>query len=149
MKNTFSAFVVAFQLLSHVRLIVTSWTVACQASVSITISMNFLRFMSIESVMSSSPFSSCPRFFAASGSIPVSQLFASSGQSSGASVSASVLPMDIQGLFPLGLTGLISLQSRGPSRVFSSTTVWKRQFFGSQPSLWSNYHIHMWLLEKP
>ena len=149
MKNTFSAFVVAFQLLSHVRLIVTSWTVACQASVSITISMNFLRFMSIESVMSSSPFSSCPQFFAASGSIPVSQLFASSGQSSGASVSASVLPMDIQGLFPLGLTGLISLQSRGPSRVFSSTTVWKRQFFGSQPSLWSNYHIHMWLLEKP
>ena len=56
---------------------------------------------------------------------------------------------EYSGLFPLGLTGLISLQFKGLSRVFSSTTVWKHQLFGVQPSLWSNSHIHMWLLEKP
>ena len=67
----------------------------------------------------------------------------------GASTSASVLPMNIQGWFPLGLTGLISLQSKGLSGVFSSTTVWKHQFFGTQLSLWSNSHIRSWLLEKP
>ena len=59
-----------------------------------------------------------------------------------------VLPMNIQGWFSLGLTGLISLQSRGLSRVFSSTTVWKHHFFGAEPSLWLNLHIHTWLLEK-
>ena len=92
------------------------------------------------------PLSSCLQSFPASGSFPMSQLFASGGQSTGAS--ASVLPMSIQGWFPLGLTGLISLQSRGLSRVFSSTTVQKHQFFSTQPSLWSNSHIHMWLLEN-
>ena len=72
------------------------------------------------------------------------------GQGTGASASASVLPMNIQVWFPLGLIGLISLQSRGLSRVFSSTTIWKHQFFfGAQPSLWSISHIHTWLLEKP
>ena len=79
---------------------------------------------------------------------PHHQLFASVGQSIGASASASVLPMNIQGWFPLGLTGLISLLSRD-SRVFSSTTVQKHQFFCTQPSLWSNSHICTWLLEKP
>ena len=63
--------------------------------------------------------------------------------------SASVPPMNIQGWFPLGLTGLISLQSKGILRVFSSTTIWKHQFFSAQPSLWSNSHICTWLLEKP
>ena len=91
------------------------------------------------------PFS-CPQSFPASGSVPISQLFASGGQSVGAS--ASVLSMNIQGLFPLGLSGLISLQSRGLSRVFSSTTVQKHQFFSAQPSFWSNSHIRTWLLEK-
>ena len=57
--------------------------------------------------------------------------------------------MNIQSWFPLGLTGLISLLPKGPSRVFSSTTLWKHQLFGTQPSLWSNSHIHMWLLGKP
>ena len=71
------------------------------------------------------------------------------GQSTGASASASVLPMNIQHLFPLGLTGLISSQSKGLSEVFSNTTVWKHHFFSTQPSLWSNSHIHTWLLEKP
>ena len=67
----------------------------------------------------------------------------------GASASASVLPVNIQGLFPLGMTGLISLQSKGLSRVFYNTTVQKHQFFNAQSSLWSKSHIHTWLLEKP
>ena len=70
-------------------------------------------------------------------------------QSTGASASASVLPTNIQGWFPLGLTDLISLQSIGLSRVFSSTTVWKHQFFGAQQFLLSSSHIHAWLLRKP
>ena len=95
------------------------------------------------------PFSFCLPSFPPSGSFPMSQLFASGGQSTGASASASVLPVNIQGWFPSGLTGLIFLQSKGLSRVFSNTTVWKHQFFGAQPSLWSNSHMHTWLLEKP
>ena len=79
-------------------------------------------------------FSSCPQSFSASGSFPMSWLFASGGQSIG--TSASVLAMNIQGWFPLGLIGLISLQFKGLSGVFSSTTVWKHEFFGAQPSLW-------------
>ena len=94
------------------------------------------------------PFS-CLQFFPASGSFPMNWLFVSSGQSTGASASASVLPMNIQGWFPLGLTGWISLLSKGLSRVFSSTTVWKHQFFGVLPSLWSNSHNCIWLLERP
>ena len=85
------------------------------------------------------PFSSCLHSFPASGSCPVSQLFASGGQSIGAA--ASVLPMNIQGWFPLGLIGLMSLLSKELSRVFSNTTVQKHQFFNTQPSLWSNSHI--------
>ena len=98
------------------------------------------------------PFSSCLQSFPESGSFSMSWLFASDGRSIGASPSASVLPispLNIQGWFPLGLTGLISLQSKGLPRVFSSTTVRKHQFFSIQPSLWSNSHIHTWLLEKP
>ena len=94
-------------------------------------------------------FSSCPQSFPASGSFPMSQLFTSSGQRIGASVSASVLLMNIQGWFPLWLTSLSSLQSKGFSTVFSSTTVQRHHFFGTQPSLWSNSHIHTWLLERP
>ena len=94
------------------------------------------------------PFSSCPQSFPASGSFPMSQFFASSGQSIGGSASASVLSMNSQGLFPLGLTGLISLQSKGLSRVLSRTTILEHQFFSSQTSLWSNSHIYTWLLEK-
>ena len=84
--------------------------------------------------------------FPASRSFPMSLLFASGSQSTGAS--ASVLPMNIQSWFSLGLTSLISLLSKGLSRVFSNT-IQKHQFFGAQPSLWSNLHIHTWLLEKP
>ena len=95
------------------------------------------------------PFFSCPQSFSASGSFPVNLLFASGGQSIGASASTSVLPMNIQGWFPLWLTGLVSLQSTELSRVFSNTTIRKHRFFGAQPSLWSNSHIYTWLLEKP
>ena len=76
------------------------------------------------------PFSSCPQSLPASGSFPMSQLFTSGGQSIGAS--ATVLPIDIQIWCPFGLTGLISLLSKGLSRVFSNTTVQKHQFFGTQ-----------------
>ena len=87
--------------------------------------------------------------FPASGSFPISQFFTSGGQSIKVSASASVTPMNIQDWFPLGLPGLISLQSKGLSRVFSNTTAQKHQFFSVQLSLWSNSHIRTWLLEKP
>ena len=88
-----------------------------------------------------SPFSSPLQSFPASGSFPRSQFFASDGLRIGVSASASVLPMNIQDWFPLGLTGWVSLQSKGLSRVFSNITVQKHQFFGNQLSLWSNSHI--------
>ena len=90
------------------------------------------------------PFSSCPQSFPASGSFPTSQLLTSGGQSIRASASASVLLVKSQSWFPLGLTGLISLQSKGLSRVFSSTTDGKHQFFSAQSSLWTSY-ICIWL----
>ena len=95
------------------------------------------------------PFSSCLQSFPASGSFPISQFFTSGGQSIKVSASASVIPMNIQDWFPLGWTGWISLQSKGLQRVFSNTTVQKHQLFSAQLSLWSNSHIHTWLLEKP
>ena len=102
------------------------------------------------SITSSSviPFSSCLQSAPTSGSFPMSQFFELGGQSIGASASALVFPMNIQDWFPLGLPGLISLQSKGFSRVSSNTTVQKHQFFSAQLSLWSNSHIHTWLLEK-
>ena len=86
--------------------------------------------------------------FPASASFPMSWLFTSGGQSIRASVSASVLPMNTQGWFPSGLTGLIFLLSKRLSGVFSSSTIWRHQFFSAQPSLWFNSHICTWLLEK-
>ena len=91
------------------------------------------------------PFSSCPQSFPASGSFPMIWLITSGNQSIGASASASVLPMNIQGWFPLGLTGLTSLLSKGLSRVFSNTVVQKHQFFSTQSSLWSNSHISLYI----
>jgi len=92
---------------------------------------------------------SCLQSFSPSGSFLMKQFFASNDESIGASASASVLLMHIQDWFPVRLTALISLRSKGLSRVFSSTTAQKHHFFGIQPSLWSNRHIHTWLLEKP
>ena len=93
-------------------------------------------------------FSSCPQSRSASGSFPMSQLFAWGGQNTGVSASASVLPMNTQDRSPLGWAHWISLQSKGLSRVFSNTTVQKHQFFGAQLSLESNSHIHTWLLKN-
>ena len=95
------------------------------------------------------PFSLLLQSFPASGYFQMSQLFTSGGQSIGVSASASVLPKNIQDWFPLGWTGWISLQSKGLSRVFFNITVQKHQFFNAKLSLWSNSHIHTWLLEKP
>ena len=110
--------------------------------------------MYVESVILSNHLILChtllllPSIFPTSESFPMSQLFLWGGQIIGVSTSASVLPVNIQGWFPLGLTGLISLLSKGLSRVFFSTTIQKHQFFGTQPSLWSNSYLHTWLLEK-
>ena len=147
---------VQFSLVTHhVRLFATPWTAAQQAFLSITISLSFLKLMSIESVMPPNhlilchPLSSCPQSLLASGPFPVSWLFISGGHSIWASVSSSVFPMNIQGWFPLGLTGLISLLSKRLSRVFSNTTIQKHQFFSAQLSSQSNSHIHTWPQEKP
>ena len=143
------------QSLSRVQLSATPWTAAHQASLSITNYQSLPKLMSIESVMPSnhlilsSLFSSCPQYFPASGSFPVSRVFASGGQSIGVSALASVLPMNTQDWSPLEWTGWICLQSKGLSRVFSNTTVQKHQFFGAQLSSQSNSHIHTWPLEKP
>ena len=139
------------QLLSHIQLFATPRTAAHQASLSSTFSQSLLKLMPIESVMPSNHLILCHSLlllqsFPVSGSFPVSRLFASGGQSTGAS--ASVLPVNIQGWFPLGLTGWISLQSKGLSRVFSNTTVQKHQFFSTQPSSWPNSHIRTWLLKN-
>ena len=95
------------------------------------------------------PFSSCPQSFQVSGSFPMSQLFTWGGQSTGVSALASFFPKNTQGWSPLEWTGLISLLSKGLSKVFYNTIIWKHQFFSAQPSLWSNSHICTWLLEKP
>ena len=141
------------QMLSCVWLFATSWTAAHQASLSIADSQSLLKLMSIESVMPSNHLIFCcpllllPSIFTASGSFkwkggirwPKYWNF-----------SFSVSPSnEYSGLILLGLTGLISLLSKGLSRVFPSTTVGKHQLFGTQPSLWSNFHICTGLLEKP
>ena len=131
----------------------TPWTAAHQASLSITSYQNLLKLMSVELVMPSNHLILCclllllPSIFPSIRVFPVSPLFTSGGQSTGAS--ESVLPMNTQHWFPLALTGLISLLSKELSSVFSRTTVRKHQFFSAWPSLWSNSQICKWLLEKP
>ena len=144
------------QSVSHVWLFATPWITACQASLSITSSQSLLKLLSIESVMPSNHLIlCCPLLFPPSvfPSIRVffhiSQFFASGGQSIGVSASASVLPVNIQDLFPLGWTDWISLLSEGLKRMLSNTTVQRYQFFGAQLSLQSISHIHIWLLKKP
>ena len=145
---------VSLQSLSPVQPSATPWTAAHQASLSFTISRNLLKLMSIESVMPSNHLILCcpllllPSIFPNTGSFQMSQLFTSGGQNIGVSASTSVLPMNTQD-WSSEWTGWISLQSKGLSRVFSNTTVQKHQFFSAQIYLWSNCHIHEWLLEKP
>ena len=132
----------------------TPWIAARQSSLSITNSRSSLRLKSIESVIPSSHLVLCcpllllPSIFPRIRVFPVSQFFLSGGQSIGVSASVSVLPMNSQDRFPWGLTGWISLLSKGLSRVYSNTTAQKHQFFGIEPPLWSSSHIHTWLLEK-
>ena len=145
-----SAICVTFvvQWLSRVQLFVTPWTAAHQASLPSLCPRACSNWYPLGQwhhptiSFTVSLFSCCLRSFPASGSFQMSQLFTSWP------ISASVLPMNIHGWFPLRLAGLISLQSKGCSRVFSSTTVWKHWFFGVQLFLWSNSHIYTWLLEK-
>ena len=141
------------QLLGCVWLFATPWTAACQASLSFTSSQSLLKLMSIESVKLSNhlifyhPLLLLPSLFPSICFVcfsPMSHHFASGGQSIGASVSASVLPMNIQDWFPLGWTGWISLQSKEFSRVFSNTTIQKHQFFGAQPFFMVKTHICIW-----
>ena len=137
---------------SRVWLFVTPGTAACQVFLSFTISWSLLKLMSTESMTSSNHLILCcpllllSSTFSSIRSFSISLFFASSGPSIRAS--ESLLSMNIQGWFPLGLTGLISLLSKGLSRVFFSTIVWKHQFFGAQPCLWPNSDICTWLLEK-
>ena len=137
--------VVIVQLLSHAWLFVTPWTVALQASLSSIISQSLLRFMSTESVMLSNHFIFCHPFlffpFNLSQHHGLLQWVDCSHQVA-IEASASVLPVNIQAWFPLGLTSLISLWSKGFSRVFSSSTIQKHQFFVARPSSWVNFHIH-------
>ena len=134
------------QSLSHVQLFVTPWTAALQASLSITNSQSLLKLMSIELVMPSNHLILChpllllPSIFPSIRVFSMNQFFASGGQRIRVSASASVIPMNIQDRFPLGLTGLISLQSKVLSRVFS--TVQKHQFFGPQLSLYTTVQKH-------
>ena len=129
------------QSLSRVWLFATPQTAACHTSPSIP-THEACSNSAIHPTISSSviPFSSCLQSCPVSRSFQMSQFFASGGQSTGVSASASVLPMNIQDWFPIGLTGWISLQSKGLSSVFSNTTVQKRQFFSTQLSLWFNSH---------
>jgi len=147
-------YVSTVQSLRHVWFFVTPWTAAVQApwpsptprACSNSCPLSLWWYPTISPFVI--PFSSSLQSFPASWSFPVSQFFASSGQSIRVSVSASVLPVNIQDWFPLGWTGWISLQSKGLSRVFSNTTVQKHQFFGAQIPLWSKSHIRTWR-EKP
>ena len=150
-NNGYFFVIVVVQSLSGVRLFGTPWTPAYQASLSFTTSQSLHRLMLLSRwchpTISSSVtfFSSCHHSFPVSGSFWMSQLFTSGSQSIWAS--ASVPSMNCQGWFPLGLTALISLQSKELSRVFFSTTVSKHQFC-AKPSLWSNSHIFTWLQKK-
>ena len=142
------------QSLSHVWIFATPWTAARQASLS-TISQRLFKLMSIESVMPSNHLILCHPFLLLPSVFPSIRVFFNESvlcirwKSTVTSASSSVLPTNIQGSFLLGLSVLMSLMSKGLSRVFSNTTVQKHQFFSTQLSLWSNSHINTWLVEKP
>ena len=143
---------VAVQSLTPLRLFAAPWTASMSGFPVLHCLLDSPSSQRCCLTISSSAalFNFCPQSFPGSGSLPVSQLFASGGQSIGVSASKSVLPMNTQDWSPLGWTDWISLQSKGLSRVFSNTIVQKHQFFGAQLSLCeSNSHIHTWPLEKP
>ena len=149
------AHIVVVQSLSHAQLFAASWTAEYQDFLSFTISQSLLKLMSIESVMPSNHLILCHSLLLLPSIIPSIRVFSNElalcirWPKYWSFVSASVFPVNIHGWFPLGLTGLICLLSKGLSKVFSHTTVWNHQFFGAQPSLWSSSYIRTWLLEKP
>ena len=142
-------------LLSCVRLFPTPWTASHQTSLSITNSQSWLKLLSIESVMPSNHLILCCPLLLPSSVFPGIKVFSNESAlhlrwpKYWSFSLASVLPMNTQDWSPLGWTSWISLQSKGLSRVFSNTTVQKHQFFGTQLSSQSNFHIHTWPLEKP
>ena len=152
-ENYTEKFVTVVQLLSRVQLFASPCITACQVSLSFIISGNLLKLMSIESVMPSNHLILCHLLLLPPSIFPSIRVFSNESvlhiRWPNIGVSASVLPISIQDWFPLGLTGWISFQSKGLSRVFSNTRVQKHQFFGAQLSLWSSSHFHTWLLAKP
>ena len=152
-KSTWSPVTWKTPLAHCVQLFTIQWIAALQASLSLTISWSLLKLVFIKSVMPSNYRIIChsllllPSIFPSINVFSNGHLFTSGGQSIG--TSASVLPMNILGWFPLRLTDLISLLSKGISRVFSSTTVQNHPFFGALPSLLYSSYIHTWLLESP
>ena len=150
-KSNNTEFILVVQSLSPVWLFATPWTTALQASLSFTISWSLLRFTSSSLMMLSNHLILWHRLLLPSVFPSIRVFFSELAvhircQSTGAS--ASVLPLNIQGWFPLRLTSLISLLSKRMSRVISSTTILWHRFFSAQPSLFSSSHIHTWLLEK-
>ena len=148
-------FIVVVQSLSCVPLFETPWTAACQASLSFANSWSLLKLMSIELVMPSNHLILCRPLLLLPSVFPSIRVFSSESAlcirwPKYCSFSFSISPSGgYSGLIPAGLTGLISLLSKGLSRVFFSTAIWKHQFVGAQLSFWSNSHIHTQLLEKP
>ena len=146
---------VAVQSLSHARFFVSPWTTAHQASLSFAISHSLLKLMSIQLVMHSNHLILCHSLLLLPSIFPSIRVFSNESAlrikwPKYWSFSFSISPSnDYSGLISFTLTSLISLQSKGLSRVFSNTTVQKHQFFGAHPSSWCNSHIHTWPLEKP
>ena len=142
-----------FSLLSHVRLFVTPWPVAHQASLSFTVSQSLFKLMSIKSVMPSNHLILCHPLLLLPLIFPSIKVFSNElalhiRWPKYWSFNFSISPSNIQNWFPLGLMGFISLLSKGLSRVFSNTTIQKHQSFSTESSLWSYSHIHTWPLEK-
>ena len=146
---------VVVQSLSCVQLFVTPWNAARQASLSFTVSWSLLKLMTIELMMPSNHLILCCPLFLLPSIFPSIRFFSNESAlcirwpKYWSFSSASVLPVNMQDWFPLGLTGWISLQSKRLTRVFSNTEVQKHQFLGAQPSLWSSSPVGPWLLEKP
>ena len=152
-STSLTHFVIVVQLLCHIQLFATPWAAACQASQSFTISHFLPKLMSIESMMPFNHLILCHPLLLLPSIFPNTRVFSNESdlciRCQSIRALASVLPMNILHWFSLGLTGLISLLSKGLSRLFSSTTAWRHQFLGAQPFLLSSSHVHTWLLEKP
>ena len=150
-EDYFSKCISSVQLLSCVQLFVIPWTAAWQASLSITNSRSLHKLMSIESVMPSNNLILCRSLLLLPSIFPIIRVFSNESalHIRRVSASTSVLPINTQDWPPSEWTGWISLQSKGLSRVFSNTTIQKHQFFCTQLSLQSNFHIRIWLLQKP